>query len=267
MLTAAQGRPPKTFILAERWRQYERTGDRAVRDQLILAYSPIVKYVAGRVAARMPAHVDIADLVSYGLGGLIEAVERFEPSRGVGFESYAMTRIRGAIIDELRSQDWVPRAVRSEARAITQATADLTTRLQRLPTDAELAAKLSMKPAELDASLQRVVNARTVALDEPAYAGQDGGLQPALVETLADTHADDPDARLDASDLRERIAAAIEHLPDRQQVILGLRYHQELTFSDIGEILGVSESRICQLHGKAVLQVGALLDAEAASGG
>jgi RNA polymerase sigma factor for flagellar operon FliA len=257
-------RPVKTIILAERWRRYRSTGDREIRDQLILAYSPIVKYAAGRIASRMPAHVDVADLVSYGLGGLIDAVERFEPERGITFESYAGQRIRGAIFDEMRALDWVPRAVRTEAREIDQATAELSTVLQRVPTDAELAERLGFDADELDASLQRVADARVVALDQPWNAARADAAQPTLLETLADPDAVDPAASADAQDLRERVARAIEQLPDREQVVLGLRYHQELTFAEIGTVLGVSESRICQLHAKAVLQVGALLPDELA---
>jgi RNA polymerase sigma factor for flagellar operon FliA len=257
--TGERPQPTKTIVLAELWRRYKRGGDRQARDQLILAYSPIVKYAAGRIVARMPAHIEVADLVSYGLGGLIDAVERFEPARGIKFESYASTRIRGAILDELRSLDWVPRSVRHEARQIEKATADLSTRLQRMPTDGELAGELSVDAEQLGASLQRVADARMLALDQPGGGAWAEGLQPTLLETLADPHAVDPAASAAATDLRERMAAAIEHLPERERVILGLRYHQELTFSEIGEVLGVSESRISQLHTKAVLQMGALL--------
>jgi RNA polymerase sigma factor for flagellar operon FliA len=261
-LLAATPRSIRPVVLAETWRRYKVTGDREARDQLILAYSPIVKYVAGRIGARMPGHIEIADLVSYGLGGLINAVERFEPARGVKFESYAALRIRGAIYDELRSLDWVPRAVRDEARKIDQATAELSTRLQRLPTDAELAAELSMSTAELDASLQRVADTHMVALDEPW--GPTGGIQPTRLETLPDADAIDPLASAVAGDLREHIAKAIEQLPERDQAILALRYEQELSFPEIGEILGVTESRICQLHTKAVIQMRALLPGELA---
>ena len=126
MLSAVATSPaPKAIVLAEHWRRYRRDGEREVRDQLVLAYSPIVKHVAGRIAARMPPHVDLADLVAYGLAGLIEAVERYDPARGVQFESFASLRIRGAIIDAMRSLDWVPRAVRDEARELERTSADL----------------------------------------------------------------------------------------------------------------------------------------------
>lgn len=256
-LTADPSRAPKPIVLAELWRRYKRTDDREIRDQLILAYSPLVKYTAGRIAARMPGHVEIADLVSYGLGGLIGAVERFEPARGVRFESYAALRIRGAIFDELRSLDWVPRAVRAEARELDNATHELSTLLQRMPTDAELAEKLSIDPAELDASMQRVADTQMIALDEPW--GQAAGVQSTRLETLPDVDAADPAVSALATERREHIAEAVEQLPGRERVILALRYQQELTFPEIGEILGVSESRICQLHTKAMIRMRALL--------
>ena len=255
--TSGDSAPP--IVLAETWRRYTQTGDRSSRNQLILAYAPMVKYLAGSIAARMPPHVDVADLVSYGLGGLIEAVERFDPARGVKFESYASTRIRGAIFDELRSMDWVPRSVRREARKIEQATIELSTSLHRTPTDAELADQMSIDTDELDAALQRVADARMVALDHPwDVAGADGP-ETTLLQTLPDPGASDPAVSVISADLRQRITDAILHLPEREQFVLGLRYHQEMRLAEIGEILGVTESRVSQLHAMAVLHVRALL--------
>ncbi len=255
------GARSQSIVLDETWRRYKRNGDQTSRNQLILAYSPIVKYLAGRIIARMPAHVEVADLISYGLGGLIEAVERFDPARGVRFESYAGTRIRGAIFDELRSLDWVPRSIRSEARKIEQATAELSTRLHRMPSDAELAAEMSIDLEELNASLQRVADARLVALDEPRDIGGADGGETTLLATLPDPDAVDPATSAARADLRARITDAILHLPERERLVLGLRYHQEMRLAEIGEILGVTESRVSQLHAKAIIQVRALLPA------
>jgi RNA polymerase sigma factor for flagellar operon FliA len=260
--TGTRSQRTKAIVLAERWRQYKRTGDRQARDQLIVAYSPLVKYVAGRIIVRMPAHVELADLVSYGIGGLIKAVERFEPDRETRFESYAIVRIRGAIYDELRSLDWVPRTVRADARKINAATVELSARLRRTPTDAELAAKLAMEPAQLAASLRRVADSHMVALDKPwESTGTEGG-ETTLLETLADPDAIDPVASADAEELRERIAKAIARLSERAQVVLALRYRQDLSNSEIGEIFGVTDSRISQIHAEAVLQMRALLSEE-----
>jgi len=263
MPVAQRSGPPKTILLAEEWRRYKKSGSREARDQLIVAYSPIVKYVAGRIASRMPSHVEIADLVSYGLGGLITAVERFEPSRGVKFESYAGIRIRGAIIDGLRSMDWVPRSVRAEARKIENAISELSVRLQRAPTDDELADRLSMSAAELDAAFLRVANSKLVALDEPLVTIGDGDNSRTRLDAVPDTDAVDASEGVMATELGREIAAAIEQLPERERIVLTLKFRQELKNTEIGEILGISESRVCQIHTKAVLRVRALLDAEA----
>jgi RNA polymerase sigma factor FliA len=249
----------QSIAFADTWRRYKRTDDHSARNKLILAYAPIVKYVAGQMASRMPAHVELPDLISYGMSGLIQAVERFDPERGIKFESYAGTRIRGSIFDGLRSLDWVPRSVRGEAREIEKATVELSTNLHRMPTDVELAAQMSMEPEELDASLQRVGESRMVALDQPWDIKGSDGFETTLLETLPDRDAVDPAASADAAELRERIADAILHLPERERAVLGLRYHQDMRFAEIGEIMGVTESRISQLHAKAVLQIRALL--------
>jgi RNA polymerase sigma factor for flagellar operon FliA len=253
----------KTIILSELWRRYKSTGDRATRDQLILAYSPLVKYIAGKIAGRMPDHVELADLVSFGLGGLINAVERYEPSRGVKFESYAATRVRGAIIDELRSRDWVPRAVRTEARDLSAATFELQTRLQRAPSEAELADELSLDVTELRSALSRAAETRMLALDEVAAGDRGRGQPSTMLDLLPDTRAPDPADSAAASELRDRIAHAVERLPPQEQLVLGLRYQQELRYAEIGEILGVTESRISQIHAQALVLMGALMPDEA----
>jgi RNA polymerase sigma factor for flagellar operon FliA len=260
MLSMASGSPPpKAIVLAERWRRYRRDGEREVRDQLVLAYSPIVKHVAGRIASRMPPHVDLADLVAYGLAGLIDAVERFDPSRGVKFESFAGLRIRGAIIDAMRSLDWVPRAVRDEARELERTSADLLVRLQRLPTDAELAVAMELDPEELDALLQRVANAQLVALDQPwGFNGSDSA-PTTMLDFLPDPSAGDPAVLSDRADLEEQVSAAVLQLSGREQTILALRYHQDLTYAEIGEVFDVTESRISQIHTKSMLNLRVLL--------
>lgn len=250
----------KTIVLAHEWRRYGKTRDRRSRDQLILSYSPIVKYVAGRMVVGMPGHVELADLVSYGLGGLIQAVERFEPGRGIKFENYAYTRIRGAIVDEMRTMDWVPRRVRDEARLISAASLTLSTRLQRMPTDDELAEQLRMDAVDLDATLSRVGNTRIVALDEVLDRGDGDGFKSTMLDVLPDPRAEDPADSADAEDLRKRIAVAVEGLPERQRIVVGLRYQQELSLAEIGAVLGVTESRACQLHTIAVRELRVLLE-------
>src|SRR5881628_1156831 len=176
------------------WQEYKRTGDRALRDRLILTYAPLVKYVAGRLGSGLPAHVEEGDLVSYGLLGLIGAIERYDPERDVKFETYAIARIKGAIIDELRAMDWVPRSVRARARHIERAIAELEAKLHRAPTDEEIAAKLGLTEEELGDSLTDISRSSIAALDElwTVNTSGGGGDQVALIDTIEDTDAPDP---------------------------------------------------------------------------
>jgi RNA polymerase sigma factor for flagellar operon FliA len=245
----------KAIELKDQWRRYKRHGDQRAREHLIVAYSPLVKYVAGRLASGLPAHVEEADLISYGLIGLMNAVERFELEREIKFETYAITRIRGAIIDELRSQDWVPRSVRSRARDIERANAKLENRLQRAPTDDELAAALDISVEELQESLLQISTSTIAALDELWTVSDTSGDQVALLDTLHDPGAPDPSRIVDESELKDRVADAIARLPEREKLVVALYYYENLTLREIGEVLGVTESRVSQLHTKAVLRL------------
>ena len=241
------------------WRQYKSSRDQAVRDRLILTYAPLVKYVAGRLGSGLPAHVDEGDLVSYGLLGLIGAIERYDPDRDVKFETYAIARIKGSIIDELRAMDWVPRSVRSRAREIERAIADLESKLGRAPTDEEIAGKLGVSQEELDESLSEISRSSIAALDELWTVQGSGGDQVALIDTIEDTHGPEPQSALDQSEVKEMIADAISRLPEREKLVITLYYYEELTLREIGEVLGVTESRVSQLHTKAILRLKARL--------
>lgn len=221
----------------------------------MVAYSPLVKYVAGRLSSGLPAHVDEADLISYGLGGLISAISRFEPSREIKFETYAVPRIRGAIIDELRSLDWVPRSVRARAREIERANVKLEHKLQRAPTDEELSAELGIEPDEFQSSLIQISNSTIAALDELWTVSDASGDQVSLLDTIEDPDAPDPVKLMDASELKDRVADAIARLPEREKLVVALYYYENLTLREIGEVLGVTESRVSQLHTKAVLRL------------
>jgi RNA polymerase sigma factor FliA len=207
------------------------------------------------MASGLPAHVDEADLISYGLVGLINAIERFEPAREIKFETYALTRVRGAILDELRSIDWVPRSVRARARQIERANAKLEHKLQRAPTDEEMAAELDLSVAEFTAALLQISTSTVAALDELWTAGDSSGDQVSLLDTLADENAPDPAAAMDETELRERLAGAIGRLPEREKLVIALYYYENLTLREIGEVLSVTESRVSQLHTKAVLRL------------
>jgi RNA polymerase sigma factor for flagellar operon FliA len=245
----------KAIELREVWRRYKTDDDRRARERLVLAYSPLVKYVAGRTAAGLPPHVEEADLISYGLVGLISAIERFEPAREIKFETYAIMRIKGAIIDELRSMDWVPRSVRSRAREVERANAKLEHALQRAPTDKEMAAELGITVDELNESLLAISHSSMVALDELWSVSDSSGDQVSLMDTIEDHAAPDPAKALDVGDLKDRIAESIAKLPEREKLVIALYYYENLTLREIGEVLGVTESRVSQLHTKAVLRL------------
>jgi RNA polymerase sigma factor FliA len=245
----------KAIELRELWRRYKSDGDERARERLVVAYSPLVKYVAGRTAAGLPPHVEEADLISYGLVGLISAIERFDISREIKFETYAITRIKGAIIDELRAMDWVPRSVRARAREIERANAKLEHRLQRAPTDQEMAAELDISVTEFHDSLLAISHSSIAALDELWSVSDSSGDQVSLMDTIEDPGAPDPAKVLDMGDLKDRIAESIARLPEREKLVIALYYYENLTLREIGEVLGVTESRISQLHTKAVLRL------------
>ncbi|MGH2915346.1 MAG: RNA polymerase sigma factor WhiG [Solirubrobacteraceae bacterium] len=245
----------KAIELQELWRRYKASGDERARERLVVAYSPLVKYVAGRMGSGLPAHVEEADLISYGLGGLISAIQRFDLTREIKFETYAITRIRGAIIDELRTLDWVPRSVRARARQFERVNMKLEAKLQRAPTDEEMAAELEISTDELQEALVQISNSTIVALDELWSVSDASGDQVSLLDTLPDRHAPDPQMVVDESELRDRIADAIAALPEREKLVVALYYYENLTLREIGEVLGVTESRVSQLHTKAVLRL------------
>ena len=245
----------RAIELRDLWRRYKSSGDVHARERLVVAYAPLVKYVSGRMASGLPAHVDEADLVSYGLVGLINAIERFELEREIKFETYAITRIKGAIIDELRSLDWVPRSVRARARAIERANSKLEHKLQRAPNDQEMADELDMTVGEFQDALLQISNSTIAALDELWSVGDSSGDQVSLLNTLVDDRSPDPAAVMDQTDLKDRVADAISRLPEREKLVVALYYYENLTLREIGEVLGVTESRVSQLHTKAVLRL------------
>jgi RNA polymerase sigma factor for flagellar operon FliA len=245
----------KTIELRDLWRRYKEEDDQRAREQLVLAFSPLVKYVAGRMSTGLPAHVEEADLISYGLLGLISAIERFDLSREIKFETFAITRIKGSIIDELRSLDWVPRSVRARARQIEQANAKLEHKLHRAPTDAEVADELEMSVEDFQETLTRISNSSVVALDELWTLSDSSGDQVSLLDTIQDPDAVDPAQAMDATETKDRLADAIARLPEREKLVVALYYYENLTLREIGEVLGVTESRVSQLHTKAVLRL------------
>ena len=241
--------------VATLWREYKTTKEEKLRERLILHYSPLVKYVAGRVGVGLPSNIEQADLVSYGIFGLIDAIEKFDLERAIKFETYAISRIKGAIIDELRSIDWIPRSVRYKAREVEKAYAALEAKLHRSPTEAEVAEELGIKLEELHAIFSQVSFVNVVALDELLSAGSEKGDKLSLVDTLEDTKAEDPVQAFETEETKYLLAKAINTLPEREKIVVTLYYYEGLTLAEIGQVLGVTESRICQMHTKAVLQL------------
>jgi RNA polymerase sigma factor FliA len=241
--------------IEEVWQRYRVTRDKSLRDRLILNYAPLVRYVAGRLGTSLPAHVDEGDLVSYGLLGLIGAIERYDPGREIKFETYAIARIKGSIIDELRSLDWVPRSVRSRAREIERAMLDLENRLKRPPSDEEVATEIGITVDEFQDSLAAISRTSVAALDELWQISTGGGDTVSLIDTIEDPNADDPSRAMSQTELREAVADAIQRLPERERLVITLYYYEELTLREIGEVLNVTESRVSQLHTKAILRL------------
>lgn len=236
------------------WSEFKNTGERALRDRLILHYSALVKFVAGRMAVGLPQNVEQADLVSYGVFGLVDAIEKFEPDRGFKFETYAISRIKGAILDELRSIDWVPRSVRAKARAVENAFAKLESELFRAPTDAELAEEMGVTEEQLQVTLSQISFVGLAALDETLSLGSGERESFTLGDTIADDRAGPVDA-FEVEEMRTLLADSINRMPEREKIVLTLYYYEGLTLAEIGQVLSVTESRVSQIHTKAVLQL------------
>jgi RNA polymerase sigma factor for flagellar operon FliA len=237
------------------WDEYKATGSGTARDALILHYSPLVKYVAGRVAVGLPANIDQADLMSYGIFGLIDAIDKYDTSRGIKFETYAINRIRGSIIDELRAIDWVPRSVRFKAREVEKAYQALENKLKRPPSDDEIAEEMGLTKDELNHTYSQLANVSMVALDELMTADGGGGDKLSLMETLEDHSTVAPADAFEDQEMRGILTEAINKLPERERLVVTLYYYEGLTLAQIGQVLGVTESRICQMHTKAVLSL------------
>ena len=240
--------------LEDCWQRWFDRRDPVARDRIIVHYSPLVKFVAGRVGAGLPNSVDSGDLVSAGVFGLIDAVERFDPARGVKFETFAVPRIRGAVFDGLRSLDWVPRSVRSRAREVESAFQGLEGKLGRAPTDEELAAHLRISAIEFQKWLAAIASTTVGPLDRALVAG-------AEPRALTGDVPDSPAAVVEEGEVRRLVRVELRRLPEREKLVLSLYYDEGLTLSEIGTVIGVTESRVSQIHTKAVLHLRARLAA------
>jgi RNA polymerase sigma factor FliA len=244
---------PRVDEVADLWARYRAEGADDARERLILNYAPLVKFVAGRVGASLPPSVDHNDLTSYGVLGLIESIERFDPGRDVKFETYAIPRIRGAMLDELRALDWVPRSVRAKGRELDRAMTKLQSDLRRDPSEEELAAEMDCDVEEVRARLDSTVSMSIVALEDLLTVNSDEGDRVSLLDTLPDLGVELPGAAIEAGETRAALRQAIEGLGERDRKVVVLYYLEGFTLARIGDILGVTESRVSQIHSKAVI--------------
>jgi len=248
--------------LQEVWHRFKHQGDVRARETLIDNYSYLVKITAGRIAGGVPPSLDREDLISAGVIGLIRAVDQFDFSREVKFETYAIALIRGAILELLRGEDWAPRSVRDKIKALERAYVEVELRLGRPGTDEEVAAQLGLAVDQLHKMLSDVAQASVLSLDELLFSSEpDASLR--VVDTVEDRHAEaNTNKQVEKRERRQALSVAVGRLPEREHLVLSLYYYEGLTFKEIGKILQVSESRVFQLHQQAMMRLRGYLSAD-----
>lgn len=244
----------------ELWIRYKESGDESARDELVVNHLKVVKYVAGRMAIHIPSSIEMNDLMGWGALGLMDAVEKFDHTQDVKFSTYATIRIRGSIIDQIRTLDWAPRSLRAMARKVGNAREKLRQQKGSEPNTDEIGEELETSGKEVEQCIAQVQTAQVLSLDD--YLPGDEGEESRKVDITADANAKTPVTEAEATERRERIALVILELPDQQQKVLNLYYYEELTLKEIGAVLGVSESRICQVHSAAVKQLKIAIEAQ-----
>jgi RNA polymerase sigma factor for flagellar operon FliA len=240
------------------WKLYRKAKDSRIRDYFIKQYAPLVKYVAGKIAIGMPHNVEFDDLVGFGVFGLFDAIEKFDPSKHVKFKTYAVTRIRGAIFDELRSIDWVPRSIRQKTREVEETVRTLEAKLGRSATDEEISDAMDMTVEDFQALILKISSTSILSLNDVWYTGEDDD-QISIVESVESPTSLNPDAIVEREEIKRVIVEAINELPEKEKKVLVLYYYEDLTLKEIGHVLGVTESRISQLHTKAIMRLRAKL--------
>ncbi len=238
----------------ELWRLYKKNKNPEIRDKLVRQYAPLVKYVAGKVAVGMPHNVEFDDLVGYGVFGLFDAIEKFDPDKHVKFKTYAVTRIRGAIFDELRSIDWVPRSVRQKTREIEETVRRLEASLGRAATDKEIAKELGMSAKDFEKVMLKISGTSILSLNDVWYTGEDND-KVSIADSIESPKSLNPDIIVEKDEIKRVIVEAIHELPEKEKKVLVLYYYEDLTLKEIGEILEVTESRVSQLHTKAIMRL------------
>ena len=246
------------MTINEVWALYSKKKDPELRQKLLAEYLPLVKSVAGRMAMGFPRSVELSDLVSTGVIGLIEAFHNFDPSRGVKFETYAVPRIRGAILDELRALDWVPRSTRAKSRMIEKGLVKLENKLGKIPSKRELARSLKITVRELHNALGDVSGSTVLSLDELVYKEGDDRQVP-RVETVRSTQQEGVLSDIEQRELKDFMVSAIGGLSEQERLVVALYYYEELTLKEIGEVMQISESRVSQIHTKAIMKLRSML--------
>src|SRR5574344_3157734 len=236
------------------WEEFKQTKSSKLRDAFIRQYMPLVKYVAGKVAVGMPNSVEFDDLVGFGQFGLLDAINKYDPAKGVKFKTYAVTRIRGAIFDELRQLDWVPRSVRQKSREIEDAIVQLEARLGRTVSDQEIASHMGITESEYQNTIMKVSGTSVLSLNDVWYSGDDSD-HMSIGDSIESPASMNPDVQVEREEIRKVIIQAINELPEKEKMVIVLYYHEDLTFKEIGQVLDVSESRISQLHSTANLRL------------
>jgi RNA polymerase sigma factor FliA len=237
------------------WKEYKETGSKIAKDKLLLEYASLVKYVAQRIAVNLPASVDRDDLMSAGIFGLIKAVETFEPERGFKFETFASHKIRGAILDELRELDWVPRSVRQKARELQRVYAKLENELGRIPYDDEVCESLQISLKEYENILSEVTPTTIISLEESMPDRDPDSKELRIIDTIEDTGTLNPLRELGFSEVKNILKEAISQLPEKEKLVIALYHYEELTLKEIGVVLDISESRVSQIHSKVILRL------------
>lgn len=240
---------------ASLWQEYLALKSPASREKIILRYAPLVKYVAGRVAIGLPANVEFDDLVSYGIFGLMDAIEKYDPSRGIKFETYAIARIRGSILDGLRSNDWVPRSVRQKARRLERVCAELENTLGRSATDQEISDALEVSISDFYDMLTEVSFTTLSSLDQLWLVNSSEDDSVRVLDLIRNDDSEDPLHYVEIEEVKTTLTEAIDCLPERERMVIALYYYEGLTLKEIGEIMEISESRVSQIHTKAIFRL------------
>ncbi|MBN2532493.1 MAG: RNA polymerase sigma factor WhiG [Spirochaetales bacterium] len=236
------------------WKQYKKEKDPQIRDFFVKQYAPLVKYVAGKVAIGMPHNVEFDDLVGFGVFGLFDAIDKFDPDKHVKFKTYAVTRIRGAIFDELRAIDWVPRSVRQKSREMEETVRLLESQLGRVASDQEIANAMNIDLEEFQRLILKISGTSILSLNDVWNTGDDND-RISIVDSIEAPSSLNPDTIVEKEEIKRVIIDAIQELPEKEKKVLVLYYYEDLTLKEIGEVLGVTESRISQLHTKAIMRL------------